>query len=122
MSCRVESWDIVFWHKENSCDFVPSIWAVDSTKTIYLFPVNVTRKTLTHLIHTCEDPSSSKNIKYREHRATYKKTVTSLEVAEKLIQKAVDTDNFENGSDEDVEDILANSFENDKGDTGIYFI
>lgn len=123
MSFRVDSWDIVFWQEGNSCDFVPSIWAVNTEKTLYLFPVNVTRKTLISLIHTCQDPSTTTNVKYREHRAIYKKTVSSLEVAEQLIQKAVDTDNFDSESRSGSEDaeyrLLAN---NDNGNTGIMHI
>lgn len=88
----------MFWHEENSCDFVPSAWAVNDEKTYYLFPTNVSRKTITNLIQNCVDPSSTKH-RFTEHRASYKKTVTNLEAAEKLIEKAMDTDNFDNEDD-----------------------
>ncbi|KAK4878218.1 hypothetical protein RN001_010724 [Aquatica leii] len=94
-----QTWDIVFWHEESSCDFVPSIWAVDEKKTIYLFPTNVPRSMLLNLIKRCEDPSVSK-CRFKEHPATYKKTVNTLQEAEKLIEKAMDTDNFDNNDSE----------------------
>lgn len=74
---------------------------MDTKRDTYLFPSNVTRSNLLKLIRSCEDPSFSKYM-FKEHPAVYKKTVMTIEEAEKLIEKAIETDNFDVSDNDEV--------------------
>lgn len=83
------------WKEENSTDYVPSSWAI--TKNRYLYPT-VKKLQLKALINACKEPSPE--IKYKEFEATLKKTVYSIEEAEKYVEIANFTSTLESSEDE----------------------
>lgn len=78
---------------------MPSSWAVNAEKTIYLFPNKLNRNILRKIIEDCEEPKST--IHFVEYEAVYKKTVFSLLEAERLIKKALLTSNIESSENSD---------------------
>lgn len=91
------SWDVVLWKTGNSCDYVPSSWAVSNKKNVYWWPKLSAQKTM-KLIDACEKPSP--NINFTEEEGVCKATVYSLERARQLISRAEYTSNLSSSEEE----------------------
>ncbi|KAK4885632.1 hypothetical protein RN001_001903 [Aquatica leii] len=88
-----QSWDLIIWTNENSPDVVPSSWAINEDRSLYVWPVNVKKSKILSMISNCIPPSSKHN--YEELPAKHKKTITSLQRAEKYLKRLEVTSSVE---------------------------
>lgn len=86
------SFDIVIFSKDKTCEYVPSSWAVYSTKKVYLWPKKLSIPQVRKLQDSCAEPSIA--IGYEEWAAVCKRTVYSLKEAQKLAEKMTYTSNL----------------------------
>lgn len=73
------SWDVIIFTKDNSCEYVPSSWASNKSKSKYLWPKKLKLSELRSAINNCEKPKCQ--VQYEEFHANCKATVYSLEEA-----------------------------------------
>ncbi|KAB0801060.1 hypothetical protein PPYR_05414 [Photinus pyralis] len=85
------SWDVVYW-SDGGCDYVPSSWALDDTKSKYLWPKCALSKRIV-LIDACQPPKTS--YEYSECDARFIKTATNLVLVKKITQQALYTSNID---------------------------
>ncbi|XP_031353771.1 uncharacterized protein LOC116178422 [Photinus pyralis] len=111
-------WDVVIFKKDNSVYHIPSSWAVNDDKTIYLWP-KVPISILKHSIEECEPPKTS--VSYKELGAVYKGTRNTIAAARRLQETVIESRSTSNESEsgsssvrcEEIED----SFEEEGNDT-----
>ncbi|KAJ8945494.1 hypothetical protein NQ318_002539 [Aromia moschata] len=80
------SWDIVFFLRDNTSEYVPTSWAVDTKKDVYLWPKKLSETQIKKLRDNCSEPSL--NIEYEEWDGICKATVFTLKHAQNLAEKA----------------------------------
>lgn len=97
LSCS-PSWDIVVYTGENSVTYVPSSWAINSSKTKYLWPKIKSMSRIKKMQDECIAPCAS--LVYDECEAVCKATVFSLERAQSIAEALIYTSNL--SSDENV--------------------
>lgn len=105
--CNMTSWDIVFFLKDNTSEYVPTSWATNVNKNMYLWPKKLSEIQIKKLRDSCSKPSV--NIDYNEWDGICKATVYTLEDAQKLAKKAeytshLSSDPVENELDSDMVD------------------
>lgn len=98
------SWDIVFW-KDESCEYLPTTWAVNSEKNLYLWPRKISNAHLKRLLEECKPPSVE--VSYDEFPGICKKTVYTLKEAQKYTKMALLTSNLESDDDSSVSEAPA---------------
>lgn len=81
------SWDVVIFKKDNSCTYVPTSWAVNKEKTVYLWPKMTSKIQLKKMQQKCSAPSAK--VTYQELEATCKATVCDLSQAIKYSEKLI---------------------------------
>lgn len=103
------SWDVVIFSKDNSCEYLPSSWAVDVTKSMYLWPKKLSIGHINKLRDSCSMPSS--NIQYEEWTGTRKATVYDIGEARKLAERATYTSNLSSEGERPREDDVSRGSE-----------
>ncbi|XP_018570326.1 uncharacterized protein LOC108910254 [Anoplophora glabripennis] len=106
------SWDIVFFLRDNTSEYVPTSWAVDTKKDFYLWPKKLSETQIKKLRDNCSEPSL--NIDYEEWAGICKATVYNLKHAQNLAEKAEYTSNLSSTA-ETVEGLVEDDVD-DEGD------
>lgn len=91
------SWDIIIWTKENSVDYVPSVWS-NTDKTLYKYPLNRSETKIRKAIYDCKDISL--NYKWCEATAL-KCSVKNLKKAREFCLKGQYTSNISDDTDDE---------------------
>ncbi|KAJ8952253.1 hypothetical protein NQ318_007412 [Aromia moschata] len=71
---------------DNTSEYVPTSWAVDTKKDVYLWPKKLSETQIKKLRDNCSEPSL--NIEYEEWDGICKATVFTLKHAQNLAEKA----------------------------------
>ncbi|KAJ8955996.1 hypothetical protein NQ318_006270 [Aromia moschata] len=103
------SWDIVFFLRDNTSEYVPTSWAVDTKKDVYLWPKKLSETQIKKLRDNCSEPSL--NIEYEEWDGICKATVFTLKHAQNLAEKAEYTSNL-SADETDVEGLAIEDEDN----------
>lgn len=86
------SWDIIVYLEDNSCTYLPSSWAVNKEKSIYLWPAIKSVSRVRRLIDECVSPSVY--INFNEYAAVYKATTSNITKAKDMTEKYLETSNI----------------------------
>ncbi|VEN57550.1 unnamed protein product, partial [Callosobruchus maculatus] len=86
------------FQKDNSCEYVPSSWAIHSDKNLYLWPKKLAGNQIKKLRDNCTAPNAT--VDFEEWTATCKATVYDLCEAQKLADRVTYTSNLSSDDQE----------------------